>query len=240
MEDKHSVFSGAGFYTALTVCLLAAVVGGYYLMTKPQEEPAQTTADAAMTTPEVPKEHPVSAPVPLETQPVEDTPEPEETAQEEEPPAAVQTVQDDTPVVAAVPKLVVAPLEGEIVAAFSVDALAYDATMQDWRTHDGVDIAAAVGTSVLAASGGVVSEVQNDPLMGMTVVLTQDDGYQTTYANLETGLAVSKGEQVSAGQVLGTVGTTAAAESAQEPHLHFAVSKDGDAVDPETYLEQNG
>ena len=47
---------------------------------------------------------------------------------------------------------------------------------------------------------------------------------------------VTAGDTVTAGQVIGAVGTTAPAESAQGPHLHFSVSKDGDAVDPDTYL----
>lgn len=44
------------------------------------------------------------------------------------------------------PRLVVAPLVGEEVAAFSVDELTYNETLGDWRTHDGIDIAAEVGT----------------------------------------------------------------------------------------------
>ena len=44
------------------------------------------------------------------------------------------------------------------------------------------------------------------------------------------------GDTVSAGQIIGAVGTTAAAESAQPPHLHFAVTRDGDAVDPDQFL----
>ena len=62
------------------------------------------------------------------------------------------------------------------------------------------------------------------------------DGYQTTYANLQEMPPVAQGDTVTAGQVIGAVGTTAPAESAQGPHLHFSVSKDGDAVDPDTYL----
>ena len=46
---------------------------------------------------------------------------------------------------------------------------------------------------------------------------------------------VEAGDPVSAGQIIGAVGTTAAAESGQ-PHLHFAVTKDGKAVDPNEYL----
>ena len=42
---------------------------------------------------------------------------------------------------------------------------------------------------------------------------------------------------MSAGQILGVVGTTASAETAQGPHLHFSVSKDGAPVDPGEFLE---
>ena len=48
---------------------------------------------------------------------------------------------------------------------------------------------------------------------------------------------MEEGEPVSAGQVIGAVGSTAAAETAQGPHLHFAVTKDGEAVDPDAFLE---
>ena len=63
-------------------------------------------------------------------------------------------------------------------------------------------------------------------------------GYQTTYACLQATPAVEQGDTVTAGQVIGAVGTTATAESAQGPHLHFSVTKDGDAVDPEEYLNK--
>ena len=110
--------------------------------------------------------------------------------------------------------------------------------MDDWRTHDGLDIAAAAGDAVLAASAGTVLSVTDDALMGTTVVIGHGGGYETTYASLQADPPVAEGESVSAGQVIGAVGATAAAEAAQGPHLHFAVTKDGAAVDPETFLEQ--
>ena len=50
-------------------------------------------------------------------------------------------------------------------------------------------------------------------------------------------ILVKAGDTVSVGTVIGAVGTSAAAESAQPPHLHFAVTKDGDVVDPQVFLE---
>ena len=90
---------------------------------------------------------------------------------------------------------------------------------------------------MLAACAGTVVSVADDVLMGTTVVLRHDGGYETTYANLQASPPVEEGEPVSAGQVIGAVGSTAAAETAQGPHLHFAVTKDGEAVDPDAFLE---
>ena len=125
-----------------------------------------------------------------------------------------------------------------MVAAFSVNELAYDPTMEDWRTHDGVDIAAAAGTAVAAACAGTISSVADDALMGTTVTISHRDGYETTYANLQAKPTVEAGDSVSAGTVIGAVGTTAAGESAQGPHLHFSVAKDGDTVNPDEFLNQ--
>ena len=241
MANKFKgVLEGAGFYVALSVCLLAVAVGGYFLLPK----------DEAPVLAETPLQE-VSADVPMET---ETPPEPEEVlpaddapevpAPAEEVPAAALMPEvsvpqvDDAPVVAVAPTLVVEPLRGEVVAAFSVDTLVYNETLEDWRIHDGIDISAAAGTTVLAASVGTVLTVADDALMGTTVVIDHGDGYQTTYANLQAKPPVEKGQRVTAGQVIGAVGTTAAAESAGGPHLHFSVSKDGDAVNPQEYLKR--
>ena len=142
------------------------------------------------------------------------------------------------PIEAQPPQPIVEPLVGEVVAAFSVSELQYDPTFQDWRIHDGVDIAAAAGTAVLSASGGTVDTVCEDPLMGVTVVIDHGDGYRTTYANLAENPPVTAGETVCAGAVIGAVGSTALAESARESHLHFSVSHEDDVVDPYDYLHR--
>lgn len=101
---------------------------------------------------------------------------------------------DHTPVAAEAPRLVVAPLRGDVLTAFSMEELVYSPTLGDWRTHNGVDIAAQQGTTVLAASAGAVLSVTDDPLMGTTVVLEHDNGYQTTYANLQAKPNVEAGD----------------------------------------------
>ncbi|MCI8910590.1 MAG: M23 family metallopeptidase [Oscillibacter sp.] len=233
MSKRWDAIRGsAGFYITMAVCLLVIGVSSYYLLfdrkdPAPAEEPARPPVDTY-----------VAAPAPEITEPKE--PPVVETispAQVETPAPVMPEIEiDDTPVVAEAPLQIVTPLDGEVVTAFSMDQLVYNPTLQDWRTHDGVDISAAEGTAVLAACAGTVLAVEEDAMMGTTVILEHDGGYQTTYANLQEQPGVGAGEAVSAGQILGAVGCTAAAEAAQEPHLHFSVTKDGENMDPNEFL----
>ena len=242
MENKlKSVFSSVAFYALLAVCLAAVGVCGYFLLLgREAEEPSlsqpQAPASSSVTDLYVP-EQPEPEPEPeLPEQPVETAaPEPVEVAIV---PTMPEADVDDTPVEAVAPQLIVSPLNGEVLMAFSVDQLVYSPTLADWRTHDGVDISAKPGTTVLAASAGTVAAVEDDPLMGTTVTIEHEGGYTTIYANLQTTPTVEPGDFVTAGQIIGAVGATAAVEAAQSPHLHFAVTKDGEAVDPGQFLKQ--
>ena len=127
-------------------------------------------------------------------------------------------------------------MRGEVIGNYSLEVLAYDETMGDWRTHSGVDLAASPGEKVQAVAGGEVTSVFRDALMGWTVCVTHPDGLISTYCNLEAEPPVEVGAQVSTGQVIGAVGDTAAAESAKPPHLHLEMHRDGRTVDPATVL----
>lgn len=228
------VLGGAGFYTVLLLCLAAVGIFGWFLLFDKNTANTDPGADSSQqeTVSQLPDTAAESEPPAVETV---------QGAELEEKAPAVSMPEekvDDTPVVAQQPHLVVSPLNGDVVAAFSMDKLQYDQTLGDWRTHDGIDIAAAQGTSVLAACSGTVLSVADDPLMGTTVVLSHDGGYQTTYANLQAKPTVKKGDKVSAGQIIGAVGTTSTAEAAEGPHLHFSVTKDGDAVNPADFLKR--
>lgn len=238
MEERAKrILSGVGFYGTLAVCLAVIGVCGWLLL---REEP-QTAPAALPVTPQVP----VSETVEMPERRVEEPEPPIPTVTELTEPVPVMTEAealptvevDDTPVVAAAPRLTVEPLRGEVLTAFSMEELVYSRTLGDWRTHDGVDIAAQAGTTVLAACAGTVAEVTEDPLLGTTVSLEHDGGYRTTYASLQTRPNVEAGDTVSAGQIIGAVGSTAAAEGGA-PHLHFAVTRDGKAVDPDEFLDR--
>ena len=234
MDNKFkSLLRGPGFYGAMALCAAAVVLGGYLLLSREEPEPpVQPEVPASGAVEDLPVQMPEEETAPVVQTPPEEDPVPAASMPEE------PVIPADVPVAAEEPLAVVQPLQGEVVAAFSVDALAYDATMDDWRTHDGVDIAAAEGEAVLAACAGTVLSVTDDPLMGTTVVLGHSGGYESVYASLQARPPVAAGETVAAGEPIGAVGTTAAAESAQGPHLHFSVTQDGEPVDPAAFLGQ--
>lgn len=249
MNRWKSIFGGAGFYAALALCVLAVGVAGSFALLGGRDKeaeadpappetdyiaPSKPEATQTPATPELPALVEAIAPAQTPAEAEGDTPE-----AEQEPPAPMPELPvDDTPVAVEAPRLIVSPLNGEVVTAFSVDQLVYSETLGDWRTHDGIDIAAVQGTTVLSASSGTVASVTDDPLMGTTVTIRHDGGYETTYSNLQARPNVEAGDTVSAGQIIGAVGRTAPAESAQGPHLHFAVTKDGVPVDPNEYLKR--
>ncbi len=130
------------------------------------------------------------------------------------------------------------PVDGAVTRAYAMTALVYDETMADWRTHDGIDIAADYGAVVSAMASGTVTQVYHDDRYGTTVVTERADGLRCTYANLESIPTVNVGDSVSAGDTIGSVGDSAGCESAQESHLHLSVSASGQSVSPLDYLPQ--
>ena len=113
--------------------------------------------------------------------------------------------------------------------------------MNDWRVHEGIDIATASGAEVKATARGTVSLIYSDPLMGECLTVDHGNGVISIYKNLSKDLAsgIEQGAKVTAGQVLGTVGDTAMIESAEEPHLHFEMTYNGKSVDPLSYISED-
>ena len=220
-DNKHAGRGGKGYYIALILCAAAIGITSYvYYRNANRAE-------------EVSMQESVGEDILVGTMEAEDVPA---LATQPQTQSTTPATQGTTPApTTKKPFRTTSPVSGEEISAYSMEALSYNETTRDWRVHNGVDIAAQQGTTVLAASAGAVLSVTDDPLMGTTVVLEHDNGYQTTYANLQAKPNVEAGDPVSAGQIIGAVGTTAAAESGQ-PHLHFAVTKDGKAVDPNEYL----
>ncbi len=131
-----------------------------------------------------------------------------------------------------------APAEGAVSKGHSETVLVYSMTMNDYRTHSGVDILADVGTEVKAAAGGVVSDVWEDPMWGWCAAISHEGDAVSIYKNLsrESAESLAEGREVLAGELIGSVGDTALCELADESHLHFELKIGGVSVDPEDYI----
>ena len=246
MNDEYNesggFLGGKGFYIALMLCVSIIAVSAWMLVNGDTDDETEAVDSAAVTpyvnqqviewTTPKPSEKPVEVIAPV-------TPEVTPTAEPvEEPVQEIYVpVEDDVQPVVDLSKLsYVWPVVGDVELPYSMDALVYNSTMEDWRTHDGIDIAAHAGTYVRACAAGTVAEVYEDNLYGTTVVIEHGAGLVSYYANLQAEPVVRQGDSVLAGDTIGAVGETALCETAQPPHLHFAMSLDNDSVDPAAYL----
>lgn len=241
-NESESFLGGKGFYIALMLCVSIIAVSAWMLVNNSTEEEAEVLSETTVTpyidyqvsewkeredeqveviVPVTPEVTPVVTPAPVES-PVEEVSE---------------VVNEETEQVVNLEKLsYIWPVVGEVDIPYSMDALVYHSTMGDWRTHDGVDVLAEEGTYVRACAAGTVAEVYEDRLYGTTVVIEHGAGLVSYYANLQAEPVVKQGDTVLAGDVIGGVGDTALCESAQSPHLHFAMSLNEESVDPSEYL----
>ena len=128
------------------------------------------------------------------------------------------------------------PVSGAVLNDYSGDNLVYSKTMQDWRTHNGIDFAANEGDDVLAAADGTVEAITDNGMFGKTIIILHDGGIRSIYSNLAEDAAVAVGDNVLSGSVIGKVGNSAAAEVTENSHLHFEVSANEESVNPHDYL----
>ena len=102
-----------------------------------------------------------------------------------------------------------------------------------WKMHEGVDMAAPQGTPIYAAKNGKVTRTAyQEGGAGYYVSINHGDGFASIYMHM-THYIVSPGQYVSAGQVIGYVGSTGGSTG---PHLHFGISYKGTYVNPMNYI----
>ena len=130
------------------------------------------------------------------------------------------------------------PIAGaEVINPYSGGELVKSETLGVWKTHDGADYAAEVGTAVASMMKGTVKEVNSDPLWGICVVIDHGDEVIGHYCGLDANVCVKAGQQVAMGEIIGQVGNTADIECKLAPHLHFAVTQNGAYTDPVKFID---
>ncbi len=212
MKDKIIGFlKTKGYYMVLGLCVLTVGTVSFLSYRQAQKQEAETpltpdTQDVEKVEDNVPDDREEST---------NETPAPEPSPQIE----AVEYA---------------APLSGEVIAHYSPDQPVYSYTLKDWRTHSGIDIAAAEGTQVLNVCEGVVESASADDLMGNTVVVRHTDGKISRYASLDT-ITVQEGQTLAKGDPIGTVGKSMLLECGETDHLHYELWENDQAIDP-TFL----
>ncbi len=122
------------------------------------------------------------------------------------------------------------PVNGEITSRFTRSR--FHPILQVFRAHRGVDLAAPLGTRILAPAAGTVTSVERRLGYGLTIEVLHSGGVVTRYAHCRSAL-VQRGDTVAMGQAIGTVGESGLATA---PHLHFEVLVHGTAVDPIKFI----
>ena len=245
-QKAGQFLAGRGFYIVLFICTAVIGVSTWVLLfpggnptnngdtyidySAETEREVFAPATPKPTVPATPKTQPptptpVVAPTPVVSAPTEESSyEPEGESAAVSGPASISELR------------FARPIAGDVSMAFAIDTLVFSRTMGDWRTHRGVDISGALGTKVLSVCDGTVMDIKKDDLFGTTVIIDHGFNLCSVYANLAEQPAVSVGDSVSLGSVIGSIGSTALAETGEVTHLHFEITLAGAPVDPFGYI----
>lgn len=251
--QDQSFIEGKGFYIALCSCIAVLGIIAYAGHSAGKEKAKKQASDNIVM-------EDTSTPVPIPTQIPVYTARPNTAAVINSPaPAAVkkaETPKSNVPKPSSSSKTIetaanqastvppeppktpefLSPAEGKIITTFSAD-LTYNKTMDDWRTHDGVDIQLDAGREIKAAYDGTVDEIGTNAL-GTFITINHTGGWQTIYANLdEESIKLKKDDTVKTGDVIGKLGNSTIEEKLLNSHLHLEILKDGENKNPMDYIK---
>ena len=220
--------SGKGFYVVMACCAMIVAVAGYAAYSKTtkiiSEELKNSENNFNSTYSDVNQN--------ISDLLKDDTEEVTETETETE------TEEETKSVNTQVTKPFAMPLQGEVITPYSNGELVKNETLGTWKTHDGIDIKADEGTPVYSIASGTVKEVKEDGLWGVCITIDHENGIESYYYGLGAGILVKTGDSVDIGQTIGTVGNTAECELNLGAHLHFAVKKNGEWVEPTSVMSK--
>lgn len=163
----------------------------------------------------------------LESEPVIDRPDPPFHALDEEEVREGLLMEEDLPVLTVPSEPLLWPAEGELLTGHHD---VYRIGNQH-RFHIGVDIAVEPDATIVAAWPGVVRDVREDMRFGLMMEIDHGGGYTTEYANLADAF-FAVGDEVQAREQIARVGNSALLDAQSGSFLHFAIFKDGEALDP--------
>lgn len=133
-------------------------------------------------------------------------------------------------------ELLAKPLPGKISREFNIKELMYFEAIEEWRTHQGIDIQANGDLNIYASYDGTVEKVNKDSTMGVEIVINHGDEIFTVYSCLSSS-TVNVGDKVQKSQKIGTLGILENIEMSDIPHLHYEIIVKGENYDPSSYYK---
>ncbi|MGN0536815.1 MAG: peptidoglycan DD-metalloendopeptidase family protein [Acutalibacteraceae bacterium] len=235
-KKKKFLKQNKAFYVALTICIIAVAAAAwttYGSVLEYAENQNRQISELMEDEPsnEIKTGQEVSN-IPYESSAKESNTEKKEVSEQTSSTSMVeaeQTIKQEQ-------KIIEPIKEGAIIKKYSPTDLLESKTMGDWRTHNGVDIAAEDGTIVRAMADGIVTEIMNDEMYGTVVRIEHKNGYTALYCGLSPTVTVKVGDEIVAGTSIGSV-YIVPCERLDESHLHLIMYKNDVLMNPIEYWE---
>ncbi|NLJ90617.1 MAG: M23 family metallopeptidase [Clostridiales bacterium] len=128
------------------------------------------------------------------------------------------------------------PVSGNVIRKYSMDKLVHYATLAQWKVSPAMLISAEEGEEVTCAADGIVTAIEENEEIGLTVTTSIGDGYNLVYAQLKD-LTIKEGDSIEKGQIIGYVSKPTRFNSVEGPSLYFQLFKGEETLDPMLCLE---
>lgn len=127
------------------------------------------------------------------------------------------------------------PVNGTIIMDYSMDHTVYFPTLDVYKYNPSLILSAQEGEPVEAAANCEIVSIEENMETGLTITADMGNGYQTVYGQLKDVL-VEEGDVITAGTVLGYIEQPTHFYTEEGSNLYFAMTRDGESVDPILYL----
>lgn len=229
-KKRRSKKERIGFYTALSICIVAVGMAAYSTYTSLSgvfgDNKSESLAVNNIVTGVAETEKETAALTEATEKPTETEIKNTETEFiETAPPQTKTALQTMTSVKTSLSY----PLDKrKVIKEYSEESV-YNKTLNQWQAHTGVDFACDKGDNVYSMGDGEVKRIYDDDMLGKTIVVESSD-YTAYYSGMSGNIKVEKGSMVKEGDVLGTAGTVPC-EELEENHIHIAVKVNGQFTD---------
>lgn len=123
------------------------------------------------------------------------------------------------------------PVDGNVIMNYSVDHLVYHATLMQFKVNPAIIIEAEVGTEVKSAAEGVITDIYDDSITGLTVTMDIGDGYSLLYGQL-ANVNYKLGDRLEEGVAIGVINEPTRFYSVEGSNLYFMVLENEETINP--------